>query len=575
VPIDSEVYQVIKSLYIARGLALPSTTGPWSEAELLLMLGRIDSEALSPDERRAYDFAAAELAAEHGVFKLNITPTVEIHAHANTEDFVTPDQYIRPVNLTKPLLAFSTEARLTDYIYIFGALDVGNKIINTRVTASNGVEYPGSTLYGQSAFSTNIPFVPPSQGAVDVDGTTPHRALLSVGASAWNLVVGRDRLSWGPGQSGNFMVGSHVDYHDNARLGVWGDFLKYTFNFSSFTYPGEYFGNDPRTDGYVYDPSRGWDPLQSPWEVKGFNFFIAHRLEARVWKLNFALTEAVMHQGRDGNFDPAVLLPMMVLHNLNRVNELNSLVTLEADYTVIPGLNIYAQVAMDEFQIPGGEDSATETATAQPNVMAYMLGVQTAFPIGSRLFSASIEGVYTDPYLYLRAFGHDDQRVGELGVNYVVANRQHSSIFMVYEEFLGYRWGGDAIVLNAHAEVRAPGAWNIGLNIMFMIHGTFDKWTTFDNNVYASNDLGNYPQNATPTTSGQGTENHADPNSAQRDAPYYLTAVSFLGSVNLPWLKGFSLYGQADLVYVVNPGNLSYNPPATDLQLTMGVSYAF
>ncbi|MFA6906424.1 MAG: hypothetical protein WCQ62_09350, partial [Sphaerochaeta sp.] len=36
--LDSDIYEAIQILYVSQGLSLPSTTGPYSQAELTLML---------------------------------------------------------------------------------------------------------------------------------------------------------------------------------------------------------------------------------------------------------------------------------------------------------------------------------------------------------------------------------------------------------------------------------------------------------------------------------------------------------------------------------------------------------
>ena len=38
VEVDSDIWNAVKSLYSTQGHALPSTTGPWSENEIKLML---------------------------------------------------------------------------------------------------------------------------------------------------------------------------------------------------------------------------------------------------------------------------------------------------------------------------------------------------------------------------------------------------------------------------------------------------------------------------------------------------------------------------------------------------------
>ena len=80
IPIDSEIYQAIKSLYISQGLALPSTAGPWSEAELFLMLDRIDISRLQGATLRAYDFAYEKLAKEDSpLFKFSGALNAELY----------------------------------------------------------------------------------------------------------------------------------------------------------------------------------------------------------------------------------------------------------------------------------------------------------------------------------------------------------------------------------------------------------------------------------------------------------------------------------------------------------------
>jgi hypothetical protein len=568
VPVDSEIYQIIKSLYISQGLALPSTTGPWTEAELRLMLGRVNAGQLRGSEQQAYDYASEKLKPSVSLFQFHFTPTVELHAHTDTDNFVTPDYYIRHPNLMRPMLAFSTEAWFFSGIYVLGALDVGTSVWNATISDPNrnGEQYPGSTLFGNTAFSTNIWLMPPST-MDDLEWITPVRSFVVLGGDNWYFSIGRDRLSWGPGESGNFMVGDQVDFHNNIRLSVFNQALKYTFNVSAFEYPGEYYTGTE------------WDPDPVPGRVvhvtEGVNLFIAHRFEFRALqdKLNFAVTEAIMYQHADGLITPQVFLPTLIMHNLYRKEEMNSLLTLEADYTPIPLLNIYAQFAVDEFTMPGDAvPSATKGGT--PPALAYMLGVQTAFPLAGRLFSASFEFALTDPYLYLR--GKDNfyylttgQGTGEAGINYVVANRATFPV-LYYEEFLGYRWGGDAIVLNAHAGYREIGVWNVEANLMFMIHGTYDKWTTFSM-LYGEGAASNLPTGNTAPTESHPQDNHADSQANLRDAPYYLTAFSVLGSWNF-W-RNAELYGQVDIVGIINPGNRKANAPIMDLQLTLGISY--
>jgi hypothetical protein len=590
---------VIKALYISRGLALPSTTGPWSEDELLRMLARIDPEGLSVGERRLYDFAAAELNRSHNSLRLGGAVNAEVYGHTNTEDFVRADDYIRPFDRIKPFFDLTLEAWINTWFWGFTDLSIGNMVYDDQVQVDGGL-YLSSTKFGASAFGHNLFAVPPN-AFDDLEGTFPYRAVVSAGGAGWYAAIGRDRLSWGPGESGNFLVGDQVDYHNNFRAAFYNDTVKYTFNVSSFPYPGDYYDEGtqtlPENDPHWKSPSV--DNYEKPQHalVEGINLFIAHRLEWRTLgdRLNLVLTEALMWQSETGFVDPTAFLPSMLLHNMFTPLNANSMLALEADWTIIPSLNLYAQIAMDELSFPGFEDAQGAADNTESNKMAYMLGIKTAFPAFRGLVGASLEAAYTDPFLYLR--GADPRGTRTAGtdivsrhvenlmpLNWVVANRYFYAGDGSYaENYLGYRWGGDAIVLNLKGEYREPGAWNLGLNVMFMIHGTIDKWTKWtqldNDDGVRDNDPG---LEHTPTSNGGDVKysNYADSDTSDRTTPYYLTALSLSGSVNiggvcgLPVLSGLSVYGQADFVYVVNKNNRpGYD--AFDAQFTAGVSWKF
>jgi len=607
--VDSEVYQAIKALYISQGLALPSTTGPWSEAELILMLDRIDSVKLRNSEITVYNFALEKLNESKKYFKFGLEASLEMRTHANTEDFTTEDDYIRPWSYTKPLLNLDFDFFMSDIAYGYLGLPISAQIYNATVPGSDGKPnhlFVSSTGYGTHPFSINVFGVPPNNGiGTFAFGDVPYRAFVTAGGDSWNVVVGRDRLSWGPGESGNFIVGDHIQYHNSFRTAWFNDKIKWTFNISSFQYPGNYYEQyriphpDPelRAQGKYYYGSKDDVYIQQYWSeaeyvgwhiedstkddaLGGWNLFIAHRLEWRIFnKVNMALTEAVMEQVPNGQVpDLTAFIPSMILHNIYRKSLTNSIVSIEADWSVIPRLNIYAQVVVDEFTMPG-EKSASEDSPGSPAAFGYMLGAKTALPVHKGMLSGFFEAVYTDPYLYLRSKGQGSpiggiykaQGAGERGVNFIVANRyrEASGAFVYPENFLGYRWGGDAVVLNAGATYRSFGNWEAGAKIFFMAHGTHDKWTTWSA-VYATDSEDEPKDYAAPTTTHD-TPNSADDNASSRNAIAYTTAFSLLGNWNF-W-KGFSVYGEADFIYVANFRNIK-GRSAGDVQLTLGVTYS-
>jgi len=103
-PVDSDVYQAITSLYISQGLALPSTTGPWSADELLKMLDKISISRLAGGTQAAYDYARAELTRALGPAQFNLKVAVEGYYHTNTKDFTKESQWVHGFKERKPLL---------------------------------------------------------------------------------------------------------------------------------------------------------------------------------------------------------------------------------------------------------------------------------------------------------------------------------------------------------------------------------------------------------------------------------------------------------------------------------------
>jgi hypothetical protein len=204
-----------------------------------------------------------------------------------------------------------------------------------------------------------------------------------------------------------------------------------------------------------------------------------------------------------------------------------------------------------------------------------MIGAQTSLPLWTGMFSASLEYVKTDPWLYLRwydRYGETSyQPAGTKGINFVVAQRYTFGKFYK-EDFLGYRWGGDASVLNAHAAFRVPGKWNVAVDVFYMQHGTHDKWTTYTwiGPDVTREDGGTGVEWQEGLTTEHQTGNHADPNASARNAIRHQLACSVVGAWD--WTSHLTLFGQVDFVTVWNPGNIKADAPVHDIQFTVGVT---
>ncbi|MCF0236988.1 MAG: hypothetical protein HUK24_00180, partial [Sphaerochaetaceae bacterium] len=115
---DSIEYENIKLLYIATGHALPSTTGPWSNAELLGMMSKINKSDLSTQWISIYDEVMDSLNEEPKTqpeeelgFNFNIDLNLELFYHTNTDEkFRGKTNWVYNNQKMKPFFNFSWES---------------------------------------------------------------------------------------------------------------------------------------------------------------------------------------------------------------------------------------------------------------------------------------------------------------------------------------------------------------------------------------------------------------------------------------------------------------------------------
>lgn len=557
--IDSPLFEAINLLYIANGYALPSTSGPWSSDELLKMLEKIDRTKQTSSAQAIYDYVFENLDQGKRTFQFRLDSALEGYLHTDTTNFTKEEQWIRGYNGRKPFLDIVLETWPSNHFYGYSSFP----IMGTEFTGFSTTEGVVSSFFGQQAITTNLFFLPP--GTVeDLDLGVPYRAFGALGGDGWSVQVGRDKLSWGPGVTGNFMVGEHLKYHNAGRLTTYGDKFKYTFLTSFFPHPINYTPVMISEEGFN-------NPGSQAQLLLGLNMFMAHRLEWRMFKdkVGFSLSESIMYRSLDGALDLRILSPAMMFHNYYIRSNANSLLTLELDYSPIKYLNLYGQLAVDEIAF-GIEPVVGKDDGAYPPASGYMLGAKGAYPYGKGIFYGSLEGAYTDPFLYLRYDKSPGSSESETyGLDYVVAIREFykAGEILYHQDFLGYQYGPDAIVTNLNVGYKEFGAWYVEGNIFYMLHGTHDKWTQWK--IFNKNDT--YYE--TPTNghvSGNLGDNIAKTN---RNAVSRTLVLGVKGGYTI--LPALDVYGQIDYVQIINPGNISSNAPIRDMQLTLGISYSF
>lgn len=578
--IHDPMVKTIRYLYLDAGYALPFSAGPYSGRELLTMLEHLPVNQLSPWGKEQYGLMVRRLEKDAGKkhVALGVGVAQEFYAHTNADKtwFQGRDNWARGWNEQKPFLDPSFQMRVGGFFFA----DIDYAIETNR----NMVEDDGQDQFGSDWLWMNTPYIGP-EGKFN-DSNVPKRAFLSLGGNHWSLQIGRDQLSWGNGTTGNLLVSDNLTYHDMIRFTAFDGKFRYTALISAFPHPQNYYyyatdetsvHNGVHSFG-VYDEDSGTWVTDQHGYFNGLLAFMAHRFEWRMLddKLSLAVTEGAMYMSKDNQVNLTYLNPLLVYHNNYARSMMNSIYTVEADYTCFPGLNLYSQIVLDDpFSID--EPNPYTDDKADPMEMGGLVGTTWTKPVDKGLFSLNFETAYTTPYLYLRDAGTQPkdgkgkrQELGQYGLNFVVAVRESTEGGIYWDErFMGYRWGGDALVGNLRACYEVPGKWSVTGNLFAMAHGTFDKWT-----LYSQVNGDELPDHPAFLSDSSGTYEKGNQKSGknQKDAIRHLIVLGVNGAYQV--LPGLEVYGQLDYVILVNPENLKENDVSQDVQLTLGCSYS-
>ena len=555
--VDSMEYKAIRDLYISHGYALPSTSGPWPAADLY---GHVKE---SLDEKARYS------SSDMFCFDLKIDFNGEAYLHTNKDAFTSPDEYARrpgsfysDYNKPTPLVSIPFETWIGQNVYGYTSLDLST-VRHVHSLTETIKDSDGNIIgysYNPSYIMHNLVFIPPTAFS-DFNMNFPYRAFASIGGSWWNIAIGRDKLSWGPGETGNFIIGDQIPYHNNARVSFFTKNFKYIFSISSFIHPMNYmksYDNDGSL--YYYYPEYRQDAPRD-----GLRMFISHRLEWRLFdKVNMALTEGIMYQNENGMLDPLVISPTAVFHNFYIRGNANSILSLEVDFSFLPHWNGYLELGIDELQMPGEQ---TKEGNA-PGATGLLAGVKFSYPQKKGNIYGSFEGAMTTPYLYLRDDG-ESRNGDKYGNSFVVAFPEFVSdaddgkkLGTYTLQYVGYRYGGDAIVLNANTGYEEYGKWYAEGNILYLIHGAFDTLTR-----WSMNDPANTP------TDSEGDAGSYDKNPANKEKNAVMHVIDISVEGGITPLHYFDIYGRCDFITAINKDNMKGNNQF-DFQFTLGLKYS-
>ena len=452
IPLSSAVYQDMDTLYVLEGLGRPSTARPWSVAEATKLLSRADSAS----HKALYHAIEEELTIKPTVtldndFAIGLSATIntELYTHSNGDQFGKEKDWVRGFIDRKPLLKLDLDLYMGSNVYIHSDLQYGRNRFNAFdsyednpdpigaiIESDQGTIVRGDSYLYSKSFLTNI--LPFSQ-SYDIEFETPKRALISLGNGPWSAVFGRDRLSWGNGKSGNFIIGDHTDFHEFAR----------------FKYFSKYFSYDWLNIFLPTNPSSGENPDES------IRIFMTHRLEFQLFnRMTLVLSENVMYA--NDVLDLRYFNPAFIYHNLNNTEMFNAIAHAEVDISIINGLNLYGQYVLDQARAPNEPDNKADAS-------GFLVGVEYAHDVNVGFLQASLEFAQTTPVLYRRA---DVDFL--MFRKYFTHGNPSGPGYLLALDYIGYQYGSDTRLLQFDLEYRLAPTLDTGFRMILIQSGVVD-----------------------------------------------------------------------------------------------------
>ncbi|MCL2832377.1 MAG: hypothetical protein FWD78_04330 [Treponema sp.] len=384
IPAGDPVLEDLRFLSLQSGNPVLSFTAPLSPDEVRIFLDTIDSSQLSLPAQNAYErvenrlnpAAPISLVTPNFALLLNLNSTAEAALRFNSDVSWQPDYpKISPV-LAAPFRFFFADCL---QLYFEPSLNLD----------------PG--YYRDSGnFDTNIP-----GKFEEVDMTVPLRGYISAGGSWWNFQLGRDRLSFGSGITGNLAISDNPAYYEFARFTVFSKYFRYSMMVNQMPLV---ITND------IYSGIPGPNTLMESYR----RYLYLHRMDFILFrKVSIGLTEGVM--AGDTGLELRYVNPFAVFHSMFTfwdypdwdggpgapagTGDMNgSLFSAEINWSVIKSFSVYGQFVMNQI--------ATAYKLGQwpdrpPNGLGYLAGVNYSRPFNNWASVFYLEFIYTDPYLYM------------------------------------------------------------------------------------------------------------------------------------------------------------------------------
>ncbi len=211
----------------------------------------------------------------------------------------------------------------------------------------------------------------------DLDFRVFHRAYFSYQTPRMTFQFGRDKMFWGVGEQASTFLSHNVPYFDYIKFVLWFDVLKFSMAYISLTdYEPQGLVKTQPQIGLLDKPERNMMLQRVEW-----NLFPSLSIGTSYMKIIFGRLPKL------GDVNPFIWQ-----HNLFKEYQ-NSLMSFDAVWGILPGIQWYGEITSDEIQSSG---DAKYDDPGGKTTLAYQTGIKTMF-FG---FKTVVEYVVIAPYMY-------------------------------------------------------------------------------------------------------------------------------------------------------------------------------
>jgi hypothetical protein len=314
----SPEYEALRTLYIEQGIALPFSSGPFTEAEIRLAMDRIETSKLSDPGSETFYWLLDQLEPspvyedEDGRFMFDIGAEFSIESYLHTDPDNRYWEYAWEDR--EPFARIPIEVWTGAFGYAVSDMAFLKNIPDFSI-------YPTYDREKQFLFEDDGDFDleteeedPWTNLPVNINTTDiqfPHRALISVGGDRWNASLGRDVIDWGNGRTGNLYISDHVEWYDSLQFSTFWDKFKFSWMWVSLdgTLTDDELEYERTLVGWDVDSGSGFDGVVDSYSDPGggaraiYSYqpdveqknLIAQRFEVRLWdRLGIAYTMGII-----------------------------------------------------------------------------------------------------------------------------------------------------------------------------------------------------------------------------------------------------------------------------------------